>query len=175
MSTQFAVGSRPVLYEHLIDPSLFSRIRARIQREEGMSEEAAGHVVDAALGFLKMCADHPEQGFSPSPTVDLGWHTFILYTRGYAEFCDAYAGRFIHHEPNDNADRPSTVPGFGGTIEFMRREGVPFDFATWTAHLATEPRNPDLGAAILEGGMEFPVDCDGGKGCPGGGGPGGCS
>ncbi len=33
------------------------------------------------------------------PIDDL-WHTFVLFTKSYAVFCDKVAGRFIHHVPN---------------------------------------------------------------------------
>jgi hypothetical protein len=162
----------PHLYQDLIDPQLFVRLQKRIADQEDISHEAAAQIVDASLGFLKMCADHPEHRFAPSPTVDIGWHTFILYTRDYALFCEMHAGRFLHHEPNDDPDCPSTARGYGWTIEFMREQGIPFDFDTWTAHL------PDMSAlrtALLTGESKCTVDCDGGKGGVGGGGKGGCS
>lgn len=39
---------------------------------------------------------------SPSHTVDLAWHEFILFTRAYDKFCHEKLGRFIHHTPDDN-------------------------------------------------------------------------
>ncbi|WP_223884458.1 glycine-rich domain-containing protein [Micromonospora craniellae] len=36
--------------------------------------------------------------------MDIGWHTFILHTREYAEFCQRLAGRFIHHQPEPDPD-----------------------------------------------------------------------
>ncbi|HKY84967.1 MAG TPA: hypothetical protein VJ160_09105 [Anaerolineales bacterium] len=34
-----------------------------------------------------------------SPEVDEVWHAFILFTREYAEFCQAAFGSFVHHVP----------------------------------------------------------------------------
>lgn len=31
--------------------------------------------------------------------IDEMWHAFILYTQIYADFCQKYFGRFIHHPP----------------------------------------------------------------------------
>ena len=56
-----------------------------------------------ALAFLRACAT-AGRPLSPSLLVDVGWHTFILYTREYAEFCRQVAGRFLHHVPDDEAD-----------------------------------------------------------------------
>jgi hypothetical protein len=34
-----------------------------------------------------------------SSDVDNLWHSFILFTKEYADFCDKYIGFFIHHIP----------------------------------------------------------------------------
>ncbi|HEX9680976.1 MAG TPA: hypothetical protein VGA32_05950, partial [Anaerolineales bacterium] len=34
-----------------------------------------------------------------SPKIDEVWHAFILFTREYADFCQAVFGEFIHHVP----------------------------------------------------------------------------
>ena len=34
--------------------------------------------------------------------IDDMWHTFILLTQSYADFCQKYFGYFIHHTPNAN-------------------------------------------------------------------------
>ncbi|MET0387251.1 MAG: hypothetical protein ABW321_14880 [Polyangiales bacterium] len=44
-------------------------------------------------------------GFDSLTVVDEMWHTFILFTQPYAEFCQASFGRFIHHAPATQADR----------------------------------------------------------------------
>jgi hypothetical protein len=56
------------------------------------------------------------QPLAPSDLVDVGWHTFLLYTREYAAFCERIAGRFIHHVPNDSSDTPAEPePDIGRT------------------------------------------------------------
>lgn len=98
---------------------------------EGCDSAHAASAIDATLGFLKLCADHPERSFVPAPAVDAGWHAFLLYTREYRTFCERHAGSFIDHEPNDSGGAP------GGTcvdtIDFMRSHGVPFDADVWLA------------------------------------------
>lgn len=78
------------LYEHLVD---------RIVHDEQIPRMAAEHAMDEGLRFLRDCADRPAERLSPSPAADVGWHTFILFTKDYAEFCERVAGRFIHHVP----------------------------------------------------------------------------
>lgn len=40
--------------------------------------------------------------------VDRMWHTFLLFTADYAEFCHQYFGRFLHHCPVSEENPPPT-------------------------------------------------------------------
>jgi hypothetical protein len=109
-------------------------------------------ILNEALGFLQLCT--MERGHGPSPLVDLGWHTMILYTREYTALCVALGGHFIHHGPTDVvgidlpaltgpvSDGPSltgtaadVAPGFtlADTLAAMRRYG-PANELLWTDH-----------------------------------------
>lgn len=39
-----------------------------------------------------------------SPKVDTVWHTHLLYTKEYKEFCNNIFGHFVHHTPCDQLD-----------------------------------------------------------------------
>ncbi|GLZ34707.1 hypothetical protein Lesp02_68940 [Lentzea sp. NBRC 105346] len=111
----------------LVPIALFDRLTDRISADHGFEPALAARVMDQALVFLKACADRPGAPLSPSWLVDVGWHTFLLYTRDYAEFCDRVAGRFIHHVPTD---------GPGGTtldhtIEAIGASGFAVDPELW--------------------------------------------
>lgn len=43
--------------------------------------------------------------FNEALAVDLMWHTFLLYTEDYADFCQKYFGFFIHHRPRSRRER----------------------------------------------------------------------
>lgn len=88
----------------LIPGELFGRLVDRIAKEHDMPREFAARIMDQALAFLRACGEHHRAPLGPSELVDIGWHTFILYTREYAEFCERVAGRFIHHVPNDDGE-----------------------------------------------------------------------
>lgn len=96
-----ATVSTTLAYKGLIDDQLWKRLVNRIAHDEGMEHSLAERVMNEALGFLQLCAKEPDGKYSPSVVVDIGWHTFILYTREYAGFCERVAGRFLHHEPTD--------------------------------------------------------------------------
>jgi hypothetical protein len=127
----------------LISPALFFRLVSRIADEESVSREYAERIMDQALAFLAACALNPDAGLAPSETVDVGWHTFLLYTREYAAFCEQVAGRFIHHTPDDEAGAPrvddDTAGGaaqaktmtIGVTVNAMRAAGLPVDIDLW--------------------------------------------
>jgi hypothetical protein len=88
----------------LVAPELFDKLTARVVADEHMDAALAARIVDQALGFLGACAVSTAP-LSPSATVDIGWHTFILHTKDYREFCDRVAGRFIDHVPTGNDSR----------------------------------------------------------------------
>ncbi|MGD8477272.1 MAG: hypothetical protein PVI98_08990 [Burkholderiales bacterium] len=45
----------------------------------------------------------------PSQVVDEAWHTFILFTRNYEQFCRKAFGRFLHHTPAEAIDNQTTA------------------------------------------------------------------
>lgn len=63
--------------------------------------------------------------------VDIGWHTFILYTREYAAFCAKLAGHFIHHAPDDVPGESGTGGSLAATIDAMQAAGYWVDPALW--------------------------------------------
>ncbi|WP_433367889.1 glycine-rich domain-containing protein [Streptosporangium sp. CA-115845] len=71
----------------------------------------------------------PDARLSPSKRVDIGWHTFLAYTREYQDFCTRGAGRFIHHAPADTTSQPMTT--IGTTVEAMRAAGLPVVPELW--------------------------------------------
>lgn len=107
----------------LIDPALFDRLCRRLVLDYECDEARAARILDQSLAFLAACAN-AERPLAPSPEVDLGWHTFLLYTKEYAAFCERVAGRFIHHMPDDDpaaplaAEPPSVTAGAIGALGF---------------------------------------------------------
>ena len=42
---------------------------------------------------------------NPLIIIDEMWHTFILFTKSYGEFCRDYFGQFRHHQPSTASDK----------------------------------------------------------------------
>ncbi|GAA2701228.1 glycine-rich domain-containing protein [Nonomuraea recticatena] len=123
----------------VIDPTaaistpLFERLVARILADHPAFDDAhARRVMTQALAFLMACGANPGARLAPSPQVDVGWHTFILFTHDYTRFCNQVAGRMIHHAPDDEpATGAAAVDRIGATIEAMRAAHLPVDLELW--------------------------------------------
>ena len=72
----------------------------RIARKYELSRAEAEVRFVEVKKFLIVCASMPEP-CKPPQELDLIWHEFILHTRDYAQFCDKFLGRFIHHNPTE--------------------------------------------------------------------------
>src|SRR5947208_1283923 len=77
----------------------------RYRKEHGASEQEAEEVFREMLKWLYLChralASGPE-GFACAvgpelAMIDEMWHTFLLFTRDYADFCERHFGTFLHH------------------------------------------------------------------------------
>jgi hypothetical protein len=115
---------------------LWGRLVGRIVEDREVDRKLAERILDQAISFLRLVASNPEELFSPSPSVDIGWHAFILYTRPYADFCERVAGRFIHHEPSDDKDFEPGGRGVAGTMAALVDAGFTVDAPLWSSDAA---------------------------------------
>lgn len=66
-----------------------------------------------------------------SSRIDAAWHTFVLFTKEYAQFCQRYFGLFLHHIPNAELPnesmprRQADFDQFCSAYESLFREKVP--------------------------------------------------
>jgi hypothetical protein len=112
----------------LVKPILFDKLTTRITLDHpDLDQPTAERILDQALAYLATAAT-ATQPIGPSALVDIGWHTFLLHTRDYAQFCDRIAGRFIHHEPDTG-----TGPGVPLTaaVNAIRANGYTIDPHLW--------------------------------------------
>ena len=50
--------------------------------------------------------------------IDWMWHTFLLFTQDYADFCARYFGVFLHHVPNESEEEaPADEAVFRAVLE----------------------------------------------------------
>ncbi|MEU5722740.1 hypothetical protein ABZ783_13055 [Micromonospora sp. NPDC047738] len=121
----------------LVPDELFAQLTARIAHDHPeLAADLPARIMDQALAFLAACATATEP-LGPSDLVDVGWHTFILHTRQYADFCQRVAGRFIHHQPDPPSEEtgPSVPEPLGVPISravaAIRAAGLAIDQELW--------------------------------------------
>lgn len=74
----------------------------KMQAELGITCAEAETLFEDVKKFLALCVTSPQsQSLAPTKALDQGWHTFILFTKDYAQFCKDYCGRYVHHHPED--------------------------------------------------------------------------
>jgi len=87
----------------------------RYAKEHSASQEEADEIFREMLKWLYLgyrCqTDGPPDAAcvltQDIEKIDWMWHTFLLFTRDYAAFCERYFGFFLHHIPNeDEEDQP---------------------------------------------------------------------
>ncbi|MEX2090715.1 MAG: hypothetical protein WD989_01110 [Candidatus Paceibacterota bacterium] len=72
----------------------------RFAKVNKVSREEAEEIFRELMKFLYVCSYIPASS-PPSAIVDEMWHTFIMFTADYFQFCVDYVGRFLHHQPTD--------------------------------------------------------------------------
>lgn len=104
----------------------FREVRPNLTRQQ---EE----LVFAALrDYFHLCNRAGRRMVSmPSQVVDDAWHAFILFTRGYQQFCRRAFGRFLHHTPTEAMSSP-TLAG----------EGIKRAWRLACARDGIDPKNP---------------------------------
>lgn len=115
----------------LVSETLFNRLVGQIVEDDPTNRDQAERIMDQALAFLRACAECPDRPLRPSRAVDIGWHTFILNTHAYAEFCQRIAGRFIHHEPDEFTPPEHPTVTLAPTVNTMRLLGLAVHDDLW--------------------------------------------
>ncbi|MEU6989215.1 hypothetical protein ABZ953_00935 [Streptomyces sp. NPDC046465] len=88
----------------LVSEELFASIAHFVRLQFKHPQGQAEAITDQALAFVATAA-MASNGMMPSDDVDDGLHAFILHTQAYAEFCQTFAGRFLHHSPEPGPGR----------------------------------------------------------------------
>lgn len=85
---------------------------ARYMKDEGLTEEIAREHERELKRFLALCAMNPSAHYGMRGPIDEIWHTFIMFTREYAQFCEHVSGRFIHHVPETGKGESRSADGY---------------------------------------------------------------
>jgi hypothetical protein len=134
-----------------------------------LTDAQVARVLEGLREYFAICAMANGRLVSmPSQVVDVAWHEFILFTRSYADFCQATLGRFLHHVPAEAMQAPRQA-----------QDGIKRAWRLSCARAGIDPRAPaalpllfaiDQELAIPDG-FKYSLDCS--KLAPAGGGCGG--
>ncbi|MCL1049518.1 hypothetical protein L2755_07790 [Shewanella abyssi] len=73
-----------------------------------VEESDANDIFEQMLKWFVFCTDKKSSGFrnidDSTLIIDEMWHTFILFTVDYSDFCRKYVGYYLHHQPSTNAE-----------------------------------------------------------------------
>lgn len=153
-----------------------NEVIARYARDWELSYEDAERHVFELRRFLALCALNDGPAYGMRGQIDEAWHTFIIFTREYSEFCQAVAGRFLHHRPNtDSGSGPSGLDAyqrFLSDYERTFREPAPADL--WPRPFASPSNGSPCGGCSNCGTDDGPAkqlsegtNCDGCNQCSG--------
>jgi len=73
--------------------------------------------------FLVLSVINSSTKYVMSGPMDELWHSFILFTKKYHDFCYLVAGHYIHHAPSIPSDKPND---FGGYLQLLQDYKVLF-------------------------------------------------
>ncbi|MGW1271134.1 hypothetical protein [Streptomyces sp. NPDC002491] len=94
--TSTAAAARTRTGRSLVDCSEFETLAAFCAAEYGLERCVADRVVDQALAFVFVMGSSGDgASMAPSMLVDPGWHTLILHTSWYADWCERSFGYFL--------------------------------------------------------------------------------
>ena len=164
-------------------PGLARKVRERYPH---LSEAQAEMVIRELRNFFRVAlAAQGRMVSMPSQAVDVAWHEFILFTKGYRLFCRQGLGRFLDHTPAEYMATPQSA-----------RQGLRRTWQHACRFDGINPRKPERlpmlfaldGLLLIPDGFRYALNCmgpDGERsgdaycasdiGCSGGGGGGGCS
>jgi hypothetical protein len=83
-------------------------IVASFRNSYGVTLEEARELFEECKKWLWLCGTRPRSMrltvFGPMRLLDEMWHTFILFTREYTEYCMTHFGFYIHHAPTTRTE-----------------------------------------------------------------------
>ncbi|PIR47991.1 hypothetical protein COV06_01160 [Candidatus Uhrbacteria bacterium CG10_big_fil_rev_8_21_14_0_10_50_16] len=124
------VESQIRLPDYNLDSSIRDRVIARMVKNMSIDEDVARRAFDGAIQFLRACAVPEGRRLAPSHLADEAWHTFLLYSKPYTDFCQSMGVDYLHHDP---CDLPGSMePGtYARTREYLCGLYADLDTEIW--------------------------------------------
>jgi len=78
----------------------FTQVKEKLLMKGEISPDAVDEAINEFRKYLSLVALGYKSVAMVSREVDAVWHTFILFTKDYAKFCQEAFGFFLHHQPS---------------------------------------------------------------------------
>ncbi|MEU5420287.1 glycine-rich domain-containing protein [Streptomyces sp. NPDC001407] len=116
-----------------VAPEVWEREVRLIMRDHEMDQETAERTFGQTIAYLVTSTERPDVRMGPTPSVDLGLHSFVLDTINYTSFCHAIAGHYIHHVPYLPQQKSGRPPSLRETVQAIKAAGFNIDHELWNA------------------------------------------
>lgn len=106
-----------------------ARLVKYFAEEHNLSASESKALFDDLKKWLWLCANRDTKAqvhfFNDLRVLDLYWHTFLLFTRDYVEFCNRYFGAVVMHDPQPHrtARKQAGDPGAAREANLKRMRG----------------------------------------------------
>lgn len=116
------------------------RILARYRSDHEVPQESADIHEREVKRYLAICANYPEERFPMAASIDELWHTFLIFTKEYHDFCGMLGVPFIHHDPiGEKTDRTEMQTTYELFLHIYRNKfGEAAPMSIWPARLDGE-------------------------------------
>ena len=99
--------------------------------EHSIDEITGNQYFQEVKKFLYLCANTTDR-LAPSADLDKVWHTFILFTKEYRQYCQQFLGKFIDHVPEVKKDTSVAKENYlQNTIAHYEREFGDLNNQVW--------------------------------------------
>ncbi|MBD8893260.1 hypothetical protein [Roseibium litorale] len=109
------------------------------------SEEKLSRIETEFRRFFEVCGSH-NVNYGTIDTIDELFHTFILHTKEYVDFCNKAFGEYIHHTPKSIQEEPKLpIMYIRFLIDYTRlfKQVPPFDIWPLSRDLFGNPKGSD--------------------------------
>lgn len=144
-----------------IDTFDYGPVKRKVARDHALPPAKLDEGIENLKRYYAVALLDPLNLHAVSKGVDPFWHSHILFTSEYHNFCSGIFGQFIHHEPLDPEDGPKVAfvaKLYDYTLGVYSKMFKSVDSAWWpqSGKAAFEPvclhqeiQNPEIRAAAL--------------------------
>jgi hypothetical protein len=99
--------------------------------------------------YLYICSQNPDRGWPMVNSIDDLWHTFLIFTPDYHQFCRGVGVPYLHHQPlNDGEDTSGIPQAYQDFLRLYRRDFGEPPRSVWPQTLELK----DCGSGCSNGG-----------------------